>query len=364
MKKIEFKFPFYRFGDLGFHNCLASVYLCLENATTANTDYECQAMEGKGCNECWNCRGSLEGKSENLNNVFATMTTAHFVTRSSWAGEKTKAQSEIISEMGELFDISDKCADFLIGFTGYEYQVIRGDFKANITKSTDAGKPVIAKIKGDNAANNRPYRVIIGYDRDALIDADYMPAAEIKNPTSYDEIEFIYIFGEKGQQRFTIADVLKHVERVMNSDFSEGVWYDFAQQFDYEGEKMWELNVAEIKRRFNRFGDVSGWLTNQGHGLGVTFGDRDLLASLGADVGKLGGFLDAVQHEGDLLHGLAYQVGAIRNSINALTLNDDDEWPWAYHGLITATKLVLESIMECDHRILVAAKRAIRKLSC
>jgi hypothetical protein len=86
----------------------------LQGATAKNTDYYCQAMEGKGCNECWNCAGSLEAKSEVLVNLFQTVIDGTWTTRSSWSGEKTKIQNEL--------DISENYfVDFLAGFTGYGY---------------------------------------------------------------------------------------------------------------------------------------------------------------------------------------------------------------------------------------------------
>jgi len=259
--------------------------------------------------------------------------------------------------MGGLFDITDKCADFIFGFTGYAYNKQTAGFKEHITRSIDAGKPILAKIKGPNAEGNKPFRVIIGYDGDALIDPDYAPAASIDAPTVYDEIEFIYVFGEKVPPKHTFWDVLRFVERIMDSDFAEGLWYDFAQQFDYGDEKLWEADVAEIKRRFERAGDVADWLTNQGHDLQETFGDKELLTSLGADVNQLSELLDVIGQQGHMLHELGYQIDAIRNSVNALGMNDADKWPWEYHGLITVTKSIIESITACDMKILVALKK-------
>jgi hypothetical protein len=45
-----------------------------------------------------------------------------------------------------------------------------------------------------NAENHKAYRVITGYDEDALIEPDYNPAANGLNPVKYEDIEFVYIW--------------------------------------------------------------------------------------------------------------------------------------------------------------------------
>ena len=362
MKKLEFKFPFYRFSGLDFYNCYASVYLFLQGATAKNTEYYCQAIEGKGCNECWKCADSLQTKSEVLNNLFGTILRGQWITRQSWLGEKTKIQKEFDAQYGDAGTNADKIADFLTGFTGYRYKKITEKFKENIVSSIDAGKPVIAKIKEPKVKNDEMFRVIIGYDGDALTNPDYRPADNAPTePTIYDEIEYIYIFGEKIPQKYTFIDVLKIIEKSMDSDFAEGIWNGFLQKFDYDGEKLWELDASEIKSRFIRLRAVSGWIPNIGHGLGLTFGDKDLLKELGMDVGRVGELIDTIRHQGHLIHNRGYMISAICTGAIAINVNDDDKWPWDNHGLITAVYQILELIMECDKQILTAVKAAIRE---
>jgi len=361
MKKLVFKFPFDRFSGLGFHNCYTSVYLFLQGAAADKTEYYCRAMEGKGCNDCGNCAGSLAAMSETLNNLFAVMTIGHSVTRSSWSGEKTRIQTEIYNEYGDFGNVTDKLVDFVIGFTGYEYKKINEGFKESVTAAIDAGKPVLAKVIKDESSEG-PFRVIMGYDGDTLVEPNYMPVADLKAPTAYDNIEFLYVFGEKIPQKYTFLDVLKHVERIMDSDFSEGIWYDFAYKFDYEGEKLWDATAGEMKKRFKRLGDVADWLSCMSHAMQIAFGDRKMLESLGVNAGRLREMLDVIGHQTHLLHGMGYMENALRNSVNALVMNDGDKWAWEVHGLITSAALVLDSIIECDYKILTAIKKAIRML--
>jgi len=358
-KELAFKFPFYRFSSLDFYNCYASVYLFLQGTTAKNTEYYCQAIEGKGCNECWNCRDSLQAKSEALNNLFGMIINGQWITRESWSGEKTKIRKELDAEYGDPKTKTDKTADFLTGFTGYSYKKITENFKENIVASIDSGKPVIAKIK-----ENEIFRVISGYDGDSLIEPDYRPADNAPNePTVYDEIEYMYIFGEKIPQKYTFPDVLKLMEKVMDSDSDEKIWPEFLHKFDYEGGRLWEVKAGEIKIRYKRLRGIAGWIPNIGHNLGLTFGDRGLLKELGMDVEQFGELLDTIAHQGNLMHGRGYMLSAISDTVNALNINDDGEWPWDKHGLITATWEIINLVMDCDLKILSAVKKAIHKLS-
>lgn len=356
MKKVlDFKSPFWQWGGLGFANCYAAVYMYLQDI--AGENIVCSAKDGKGCNDCGNC-------SDTLNNLFATI-AGQWTTRQSWSGEKTKIQKINDEEFGSAGNPSDKLVDFIIKFTGYDYKKANENFKKTVVASIDEGRPIIAKLKDDKLPCDlgKGYRIIIGYDEDALLEPDYKPAADLKDAINYDEIECFYVFGEKIPQKYTFLDFLKVIEKAMDSDFAEGVWYDFSKKFDYESEKLWEVNSAEIKSRFRRLRSAMGWVPNIGHGFQTAFRDKNLLAALGADANHLGGLFEVIGYQSDLLHGRGYMLSAISDSAITLDINDDAEWPWDKHGLITATRQILDSIMDCDLKILLAVKKAIRKLS-
>lgn len=353
-KELDFRSPFWQWGGLGFFNCYAAVYMHLQGAN--GEDVKCSAKEGNGCNNCGNC-------SDTLNNLFATI-QGQWITRKSWSGEKTKIEKEIDAEFGNSSDASDKLVDFIIGFSSYDYKKVNENFKENVIASINGGKPVIAKLRNDKLPCDlgKGYRIIIGYDNAALLEPDYKPAADLKDSINYDEIECLYILGEKIPQRYTFLDFLKIIEKAMDSDFAEGIWYDFAQKFDYEGEKLWEVNSVEIKNRFKRLREIMGWIPNIGHGLQTAFRDKKLLAALGADVNRLGELFEVIGYQTHFLHNRGYMLSAISDSVNDLNINDAGEWPWNKHGLITATWQILDSIMDCDFKILLAIKKAIRQL--
>jgi len=54
------------------------------------------------------------------------------------------------------------------------------------------------------------------------------------------------------------------MEKVMDSDFSEGIWYDFAYNFDIDS-GVYDIPAAEVKKRFTRLRDVVGWIPNIGN---------------------------------------------------------------------------------------------------
>lgn len=355
-KALEYKFPFYRFASLDLYNCYASVYLFLQGMTTGNTDYYCQAMEKKGCNECRKCADSLQEKSERLNQLLGMIFDGFWTTqRDSWCGEKTKAQKEIAKKHRDFESATDQVIDFLTGFTGYSFKKIIAGFEEHIISSINAGKPVIAKTKDDST-----FRVIIGYDGNGLSEPDYRPcdnAPDPNKPLLYDQIKYLFVFGEKVPQKYTFLDVLKAMESVMDSDFAEGIWYNIKRKV-FSGD-ICDLTVAEVKKRFRRFHQLMEMMPNRGHSIRLPFGDESLLKGLGVDVDFYVEFFDVIREQGHLLHERGYMLTAISTSIIELVLNDTDKFPWDKLGLVNAAEQIFESVIDCDMKILVAIKKAI-----
>jgi len=359
MKKVkDFKFPFYRFAGLNFYNCYASVYLFLQGPTVGNVNYNCRAIEGKGCNECWNCAESLQTKSERLMCLFATIFDGFWTTqRDSWSGEKTKIQSELARKHENFENKISHEVDILTNLTGYSFKKITEGFMGNIVSAIDDGKPVIAKIR-----NEETFRVIIGYDGDALIDPDYRPAdspvVNSANPTTYESIEYLYLFGKCIPQRYTFLDVLKNMDYVMSSDFAEGLWHDIVNNIRYD--VICDQPFSEVKRRFERLCEIADMLPNRGHNLQLLFGDNDLLKWLGIDIDRHRELFSIIEGQGHLLHERGYMLTAISTSIINLKLDDTDKIPWDKHGLVTAAGQILELVINCDLLILQAIKNAVR----
>jgi len=363
MKKVlAFKFPFYRFAGLDFYNCYASVYLFLQGAMASNSDYYCQAMEKKRCNECWNCADSLQEKSERLNQLFGMIFDGSWTTqRNSWSGEQTSIQRELAAKYSDFESKVASEMEFLAGFTGYSYERIAGAgvFKESVVAAIDAGKPVIAKVRADES-----FRVIMGYDGDVLIEPDYRPIEHppgANDSITYDSIDYLYVIGEKVEQKYTFVDVLKAMERVMGSDFADDLAYEIRHHV-FSG-NVCDLPVGEVKVRFDRFRELMDLVPNLGHGIRLPFGDEELLRELGVDVDQYLDFFATVREQGHLLHERGYMLTALSTSIIDLELDDTDKFPWNKHGLVNAAAQIFDSVIECDLKILLAVKKAICQLS-
>jgi len=356
-KTLEFKFPFYRFAGLDFYNCYASVYLFLQGSTVSNVDYYCQAMEKKGCNECWECADSLQEKSERLNQLFGMIFDGSWTTqRRSFSGTQTKIQKELAEKYDDFEGKIASEVDFLAGFTGYSYEKITVEFKENIVSAINADVPVIAKVK-----DSETFRVIIGYEDDALIEPDYRPIEHlptIDDLLSYEKIEYLCIFKEKIQPKYTFSDVFKAMQKVMDSDFTEGVSYDIKHHV-FSG-NVTDLPVAEVKKRFKRFRELMDIVPNLGHSIRLPFGDKALLTELGMDIERHREFLATLEEQGHLLHERGYMLIAISTTIIDLELADSDNFPWDKQGLVHAAAQIYDSVIDCDLKILLAIKQAIQ----
>jgi hypothetical protein len=353
-KELDFTLPFWKWGGLGFQNCYASVYMCLQGIS--ENDYYYSSKDGYDCNNCSNC-------SEKLNFLFQTI-SGQTIARKSWSGELTKIQKEIENEFGNAENTSDKFIDIVFGFTGYDYKIINDNFKESVEISINAGKPVIVRLIKDEIDNNlgSGFRVITGYDGDEPIEPDYTAVAKIEKRLAYNEIKCLYLLGDKIPQRYSFLDVLKFMERVMNSDFEEGVWYDFLRKI----ETSWGIDDAEAKTRFDKFSGAAWWTTLMANSLQNAFCiDDRLKKQFGMDNQNCLWQLYKVVAGGlgcatDILHNRGYQAGALNNGIQYEETTDSYKWD---KNLIFAAEQTLESIIECDYQILSALKKAIRKFS-
>lgn len=72
MKNLNFPYPFSFFRGLDFTNCFASLYMYLEKYPGSN-EYDCAKKKGQPCDDCGNCRGTLQDKQERLFFLFDTI---------------------------------------------------------------------------------------------------------------------------------------------------------------------------------------------------------------------------------------------------------------------------------------------------
>ena len=168
--------------------------------------------------------------------LFNTM-CGNSAIRGHFDGKPSEAQKLV----GDTAEESHGCGseyvvDFLFGYTGYEYRKVTGDFNAEIIAAIDAGKPVIAKVKSGGPR----FYLINGYNGDALICPDFINKWNfLKNrpeeagpdgPPSYDDLDVLYIFGDKTARRYTLIDGLHNICRTMECNINEHVLDGYLKQ--------------------------------------------------------------------------------------------------------------------------------------
>ena len=269
--ELIFKVPFSGFCGTTFINCFASTYVFLENITIDRSDYECKQLDGKSCDSCGNC--------SNGGNTPITIQESHFFLfdtmcgrsslRCRFDGEPTEME-KMIGDMNFYEGGTDNNVDFLFGFAGYDYRQLTDPaaFKDEIIVSIDAGKPIIAKVKtgGDR------FRVIIGYDGEVLICPDFTNAQQKPDVApSYDEIDTLFIIGDKIVPRYTVIDGLKRIRQVMEYNINENLWGGYTEKMGlYTADSLNNVDIEGKKARMKRVADTM-WHTFNCHNFAEVF---------------------------------------------------------------------------------------------
>lgn len=160
--------------------------------------------------------------------------------------------------------------DFLFGFSGYEYrkQTASDGFKAAITASIDMGKPVIAKVKQGGGR----FRVITGYDGDTLICPDFAGAQKKpQGAPTYEELDTLYIVGDKIEPCYTLKDGLERIRQVMEYNISEKLWDGYIEKMGwYNTDGLHKADLGEKQARMKRVSDTM-WHTFNSHNFAEVF---------------------------------------------------------------------------------------------
>jgi len=254
MKKLDFSYPFCGFAGPTFINCFASTYMFLEGIAIGKSDYDCRQLDGKSCNCCGNCgKGGYTpiSRQECYFFLFDTM-CGRSSLRCRFDGTPTEME-KMIGESGPYEGDTENNIDFIFGFAGYEYRKVTDDFKSAIIASTDAGRPVIAKVKTGKGR----CRVIIGYDGNKLFCPDYKNAQEPpKRAPKYDELAALYIIGDKIEPRYTLKDGLKRIVKVMEYNADEGLWDGYIEKLGLYTADSFGKSQEEKKARMKRMADT------------------------------------------------------------------------------------------------------------
>lgn len=290
--ELNYNVPFSGFCGTTFINCFASTYMFLEDITADGSDYECKQVEGKSCDSCGNCgKGGYTpiSKQECYFFLFDTM-CGRSSLRCRFDGEPTEME-RMIGDMNFYEGGTDNNVDFLFGFAGYDYRQLTDSnaFKEEIVASIDEGKPVIVKVK----TGNDRFRVITGYDVDTLICPDFTNAQQKpQGAPSYDELDALYIIGEKIVPRYSLIDGLKRIRQIMDYNINENLWGGYAEKMGlYTADSLSRCSLEEKKARMKRVADTM-WHTFNCHNFAEVFrkyrddGDASVYDAIG-DMKKL-----------------------------------------------------------------------------
>jgi len=260
-KELDFKVQFSAFCGMTFINCFSSVYIFLENIGSKYRDGD---LCGKsGCDNCGYC-----GNDGGYFFLFDTM-CGRSSLRCRFNGEPTEME-KMIGQTDFYDGGTDNNIEFLFGFAGYEYRQINEPefFKNEIKASIDIGRPVIAKVKTGSGR----FRVITGYDGDALICPDFANAQQKpQNAPSYEDLDIIYIIGEKIEPRYMLTDGLKRIRQVMEYNINEKLWDGYIEKMGlYTADSLNNCNIEEKKARMKRVADTM-WHTFNCHNFAEVF---------------------------------------------------------------------------------------------
>ena len=290
--ELKFNVPFSGFCGTTFINCFASTYMFLEDIAYNDNDYECKQTEGKSCDSCGNCgKGGYTpiSKQECYFFLFDTM-CGRSSLRCRFDGKPTEME-KMIGDINSYEGGTDNNVDFLFGFAGYDYRQLTDSaaFKEEIAASIETGKPVIVKIK---TANDR-FRVIIGYDGDTLICPDFTNSQrKPEGAPSYNELDTVYIIGDKIAPRYTLLDGLKRISQIMEYNINENLWGGYIEKIGlYTADSLSRCSIEEKKARMKRVADTM-WQTFNCHNFAEVFrkyrdgGDPSVYDNIG-DMKKL-----------------------------------------------------------------------------
>ncbi len=327
---IDFNIPFTPFSFTDFISCFSSVYAFLENR---------------------------KEDAEQFFFLFDTMCGRSSI-RLRFDQQPTKMQNLIGEIPAEgYYNGTDSTTDFIFGFAGYEYQKYskKSEYKEAIAASIHAGKPVLGRISSGNGR----FHVIIGFDDDKLITTDYSQAQDPPvNAPTYDELEEIYIFGNKISPRFTFLDGLERIQQVIEQNKKDKIWDSFIEKMGgwlmYPSEDGFDKASTEEKiSRMHTFTFTMQYAWNC-HNFGEVFRNC-----------KLDEMCDPVFSE--LWHSISdscYCIDAFGHAINYL--NSRIDWNTmhfaALPGISAMICMAIEKVKALDEKLLESINQAIKIL--
>lgn len=341
-KELLFEIPFTGFCGTTFINCFASTYMFLESIAPGGS--------------------SLSSMQESYFFLFDTM-CGRSSLRCRFDGVPTEMQN-MIGETDFYDGGTDNNVDFLFGFAGYEYRQLSNPivFQDEIIASIDAGRPVIAKVKEGKGR----FRVITGYDSHSLICPDFSNAQhKPEGAPSYNELDTLYIIGEKTAPRYRLIDGLNRIQQVMEYNMNENLWDGYMEKMGlYTADSLSRASLDEKKARMKRVADTM-WHTFNCHNFAEVFrkyrdGNAGIYDTIG-DMKKLSNpeFKELWNKIGGACYGYTHDLAWA-----LIGLEECADWTRHAAGYFgEMVELTISQIAKNDREVLDVIKSVISKLS-
>ena len=360
--QLQLNVPFTGFTNLDFISCFTSIYVYFEKIPLRGGDGRCVQSRGEGCNNCGNCGTSNPIRDlEPYHFLFDTM-SGQSALRLRFDGEPTEMQ-KLIGETNEEGCGTDYTVDFLFGFAGYEYQKLTAadSFKEAIIASIDKGNPVIARVSG----NNGRFRVITGYDNDTLICPSFINAQNKPGGApSYNDLNTLYIIGDKITPCYGVLDGLKRIQKVMAYNIKENLWGGYTEKIGlYTSDSLNNCAIEEKKARMKRIADTM-WHTFNCHNFAEVFRKyRDGNASVYENVADMKKLSNPVLH--DLWNNIGGPCNGYTHDLAWALIGVDECADWTKHAagyFGEMVELTIYRIRDNDKGAYEAINKAIKVL--
>jgi hypothetical protein len=235
MKKIDYQYPVTSWEVYDFIDCFSSLYMFLEKMSAEKVDYYCCKQEKGDCYGCKHglCRETGFSPAKIQEILGCTFSTLSGTTSAIAAyGRESDIHKSVYS--------TDDTINFILKYTGYNYEKHTDDLIRKATFSIDADVPVLIRLK-----DNR-FRTVIGYDGNSLIAIQKSG----ERVFTADEIDNIYVIIGKAERTHILIDALKRIKHVMECNREDGLWDEYIENFRFWGKRE-DAKIDDIKNRFS-----------------------------------------------------------------------------------------------------------------
>ncbi len=207
--------------------------------------------------------------------------------------------------------------------------------------------------------------MITGYDGDRLICPSFVNAQDRPRAVPcLDELDALYLIGERESPRFSAADGLRRIRAVMEYNLSEGLLADYTARLGWYGDGMGQVDSAGREKRMQRVCDTMWHLFNS-HNFAEVFREirdgRTVYDKI-SDMKRL--HTPAIRELCARIGGPSY--GYTHDLAWALIgLNERTKGAWNTHyacGWSEMTELVLTQILRNDQDVLDAVNQILELL--